>query len=283
MAFPEIRKLIQSISNSGDRMMSIFFKEFRSLKEKIRLRMSRFFKGLWSLKIEIILWTAIIVFIISVACSFCHHFNCWSITPSFLCWDSIPFLLYFNKGQLVTYGMGLLAVIVVYSQLISLRGQLELQTLMEYSKQWSSLEMKAKRRTAMNILQFKSVPQDVNIDQLEQVLELLEDFSALANKKVIGQKLVWASSLGWYASRYFYYSRENGSIDAIRRKWGPNLKKGDDTYYEELTILYEKYLKHEVKNVMKDKSDSIDKKRKKIEQAYCNTKDKFIQAENGLI
>jgi len=248
-------------------MMSIFFKELRSLKEKIRLMMSRFFKGLWSLKVEIILWTAIIVFIISVACSFFHHFNCWSITPQFLCCNNIPFPLYLNKGQLVTYGMGLLAVIVVYSQLISLRDQLELQTLMEYSKQWSSLEMKAKRRTAMNILKFKSVPQDVNIDQLEQVLELLEDFSALANKKVIGQKLVWASSLGWYASRYFYYSRENGSIDAIRRKWSSNSKR-DDTYYEELTLLYEKYLKHEVKYVMKDKSVS---------------KDKFIQAENGLI
>jgi hypothetical protein len=262
-------------------MMSVFFKKLRSQKEKIRLRMSHFFKGLWSLKVEIILWTAIIVFIISVACSFFHHFNCWETTQPFLCWKSIPFFLYLNKGQLVTYGMGLLAVIVVYSQLISLRDQLQLQALMEYSKQWNSKEMKETRKTAMNILKLKSVSQDVNIDPLEQVLELLEDFSSLANNKVIDQKLVWKSSLGWYACRYFYYSRENKSIKAIRCKWCSESQK-DDTYYEELESLYKQYLDNEVGNVMKLEPGSKDEKRGKIEQAYYDTKDKFVQAELGF-
>jgi hypothetical protein len=261
--------------------MSIFFKELRSLKEKIRLMMSRFFKGLWSLKVEIILWTAIIVFIISVACSFFHHFNCWSITPPFLCWNSIPFLLYLNKGQLVTYGVGLLAAIIVYSQIMSLKQQLQVQTLADYSKQWNSSEMIAKRRIAINILKFKYVPQDVNIDPLEQVLELLEDFSTFANYKVIDQELVWKSSLGWYASRYFCYSDENGSIKAIREKWGLQ-DKPDKTYYEELESLCTQYLDNEVDSVMKDESDSKEEKRRKLKQAYHNAKNKFIQAESGF-
>jgi hypothetical protein len=261
MAFPEIRKLIRSISNSGDRMMDCFIKK------------------LWSVKSIIVI--AVIFFTISFVCSFFHHFNCLANTPPFLCWKSIPFLLYLNKGQLVTYGMGLLAVIVVYSQLISLRDQLQLQALMEYSKQWNSQEMKDKRKTAMNILKLKPVPQDVNIDPLEQVLELLEDFSSLANKKIIDQKLVWKSSLGWYASRYFYYSRENGSIEMIRSKWCSESQK-DNTYYEELESLYDQYLDNEVNNVMKDKTNTSFGKRKKIVRAYRDTKDKFIQTEFGF-
>ena len=241
--------------------------------------MDCFIKKLWSVKSILVI--AVIFFIISFVCSFLHHFNCWANTPPFLCWKSITFLLYLNKEQLITYGMGLLAVIVVYSQLISLRDQLQLQALMEYSKQWNSQEMKETRRTAMNILKLKSVPQDVNIDPLEQVLELLEDFSSLANNKVIDQKLVWKSSLGWYASRYFYYSRENRSIAAIRSKWCSESQK-DDTYYEELESLYKQYLDNEVDNVIKCEPGSKDEKRKKIERAYYDTKDKFIQAEFGF-
>jgi hypothetical protein len=146
--------------------------------------------------------------------------------------------------------------------------------------------MKDKRKTAMNILKLESLHRDVNIDPLEQVLELLEDFSSLANNKVIDQELVWKSSLGWYASRYFYYSRESGSIEMIRSKWCLKLQNSkpqkDDTYYEELESLYDKYLDNEVNNVMKDKTDTCFGKRKKIVRAYRDTKDKFIQAEFGF-
>ena len=116
---------------------------------------------------------------------------------------------------------------------------------------------------------------------IRTVLELLEDFSSLANNKVIDQKLVWKSSLGWYASRYFYYSRENRSIAAIRSKWCSESQK-DDTYYEELESLYKHYLDNEVDNVIKCEPGSKDEKRKKIERAYYDTKDKFIQAEFGF-
>ena len=43
--------------------------------------------------------------------------------------------------------------------------------------------MIAKRKIAMKILRLPKVSQGENIDQLEQVLELLEDFSSLANNE----------------------------------------------------------------------------------------------------
>ena len=225
---------------------------------------------------------AIIFFIISFVCSFLHHFNCWANTPPFLCGKSILFCLYLNKGQLITYGLALLAAIIIYSQIMSLQQQLQVQTLLDYSKQWSSSTMITSRQSAMNVLKYDDVTdKEVDLDQLEKVLELLEDFSIWVNYKVIDQKSVWKSSLGWYASRYFFYSEENGSIKAIRKKWGLSGKQ-DKTYYEELEELYKQYLDDEVDNVMKREQESKDEKRKKIIQAYHDTKDKFIQAEFGF-
>jgi hypothetical protein len=225
-----------------------------------------------------ILVSATILFIILFINSLLKYLNLSFVNNNY---GYILHLPYLNKDQFILYGSGLLASIIVYSQIMSLKQQLQVQTLADYSKQWNSSEMIAKRRIAINILKFKYVPQDVNIDPLEQVLELLEDFSIFANYKVIDQELVWKSTLGWYASRYFCYSDENGSIKAIRKKWGlPD--KPDKTYYEELESLYTQYLDNEVDSVMKDESGSKEEKRRKLKEAYHNAKDKFIQSESGF-
>ena len=179
------------------------------------------------------------------------------------------------KGQLVTYGIGLLAAIVVYSQIVSLQKQLQVQTLVEYSKQWNSTEMVKKRKVAMEVLKVDDVMKEVaegDLDKLEQVLELLEDFSTLAEDGVLDEELVWESSLGWYASRYCYYSNLNRSIAAARKKWGLG-DVPDDTYYVKLEALYNRYLNNEVKRLNVEK--------KCIEDGYSSHKDKFIEAEHA--
>jgi hypothetical protein len=83
------------------------------------------------------LWVASIFYIISIGCSLLYHFGYKT---------NITLLLHLNKGLIVTYGIGLLAAWVVYSQILSLRKQLQVQSLIEYSKMWYSSEMTAKKK-----------------------------------------------------------------------------------------------------------------------------------------
>ncbi len=188
-----------------------------------------------------------------------------------------------NKEQLITYGVGLIGALIIYFQLISIQEQYKIQTLIDYSKQWNTDQMRKNRKNAMKILVHKNVHgKNVNLDCLEQVLELLEDFSTLVYKGVIDKKLVWDSSLGWYASRYFYFSEQNNSIREIRRKWCIRSEE-DDTYYENLQTLYDNYLDYEVKEVkIEDGKLNKKEKRKYLEKTYLERKDEFIEAENGL-
>lgn len=229
---------------------------------KLWTQVKRFFKGLLT-PVGIILIIGTIVFAVLFLGSLAHHY-----------YINIPFFLYLDKGQLVTYVIALLAAIVVYSQIVSLREQLQVQTLMEYSKQWNSSEMVARRKAAMTVLKRDSVTkEDEDLDKLEQVLELLEDFSTLAEKGVLDEELVWESSVGWYASRYWYYSNLNGSIKAIQKKWGID-DAPDYTYYKKLESLYDGYLKNEEKN------RGIERKR--IKDGYGADRERFIQSEEEI-
>lgn len=207
----------------------------------------------------LILLIGAISYLVLMVFSFFHH-----------CGSGVPFWLYLSKEQLVTFSIGLLAAIVVYFQIVSLKEQLQAQTLMEYSKQWSSSAMVARRKAAMHLLKYDDVSRvGVDLEQLEKVLELLEDFSTLAED----DKLIWDSSLGWYASRYFYYSYQNKSIKAIREKWGFQ-DEPDETYYEKLEKLYDKYVDNEAKY----RGIKIDE----VKRGYLDDKKKFIHAENDV-
>src|SRR5208283_2968694 len=149
-------------------------------------------------------------------------------------------------------------------------------TLMEYSKQWNSPDMRANRQfVAMHVLALHTVTTDtIHLERLEQLLELLEDVSTLAEDRVLSEKLVWDSSLGWYASRYFFYSEKNGSIQSSREKWG-SPGKPDDTYWEQLQTMYGKYLKREGKRLRATS--------KEVEDIYFSSKDKFIASETSYV
>jgi hypothetical protein len=210
------------------------------------------------------LWVASIFYIISIGCSLLYHFGYKT---------NITLLLHLNKGLIVTYGIGLLAAWVVYSQILSLRKQLQVQSLIEYSKMWYSSEMTAKRKNAMAVLKLDNVtPETVELDKLEYVLELMEDFSTLSDAGVLDRKLLWDCSLGWYANRYYYYSKNNNSIQAIRAKWGLPYKP-DISYYEMLDKLHNRYLDNEIKirNITRDE----------VKLGYNKDKSKFVCSEDA--
>jgi len=220
-------------------------------------------KKLWTVPRPILL-ISVIFYLVIVAYSFLHHYG-WGV----------PFFLHLNKGQFITLSIGLLAAVVVYFQIVKLKEQLQVQTLVEYSRQWNSSEMVAKRKASMNVIKFDDVTgRDVDLEELEQVLELLEDFSGLADDRVLDEELVWQSSLGWYASRYFFYSNQNKSIEAIRKKWGL-FNEPDMTYYNKLETLYKRYLHNE--------EDNRKIKKERIECGYLDDRAKFIHGENANV
>jgi hypothetical protein len=142
----------------------------------------------------------------------------------------------------------------------------------------------------MNVLERTRITKEDegSLDNLEQVLELLEDFSTLAVDEVLREELVWESSLGWYASRYYHYSSSscfgNKSIDAVKEKWGI-CGEPDPTYYKNLQKLYERYLKNEVENVNKARKLQGVKVLtiRDIESAYDSHRQKFIDAEKNVV
>ena len=219
----------------------------------------------------IILWFAIVSYIVLIVLDYCSSSN-----------TNLLLLLHLNKGLVVTYGVGLLAAIIVYTQIRTLQRQLQVNTLMDYSKQWNSTEMRARRKAAVEIIAAdKVILETSNLDLLEQVLEPLEDFSTLAADGVLSKDLIWHSSLGWYASRYFIYSFANGSIDAIRAKWGLAPNEPDDTYYEQLQWLYNQYLEQEAQRRSLKGAKRRKITTKDVEKGYLSDKEKFIFSEDA--
>jgi len=115
------------------------------------LKMSRKRTGFIDVVLEVILYLASILYVISIVSSFFYRYG-HNI--------NIPLFLYLNKRQIVTYGVGLLAAWVVYSQILSLRRQLQVQALIEYSKMWNSPDMITKRQEAMSVLKLDNVTAD---------------------------------------------------------------------------------------------------------------------------
>ncbi len=117
-----------------------------------------------------------------------------------------------------------------------LRIQNQLQALLKLNSTWESkrlLKLRAdwarKERTG-----------ESKLEESEPLLEFLEEFAGLAERKVLDRRLVWDSTIGWYAARYYLYNKENGKIEQIRTQWGP-----DPTLYRNLEWLGAGYLEVE--------------------------------------
>jgi hypothetical protein len=159
---------------------------------------------------------------------------------------------------LTMLGTGATAVII-YWQANLLRAQNQVDALVQLNLAWDSRET-CRLRTA-----WASDPEDFGA--VEAVLEFLEEFAALAGRNVFDEDLIWDSTLGWYAARYYFYNHENGMIDRLRADWL------DDKLYENLGKLWEHYENREDKGVSEGKSCFIEKLRR--------TREKFLNDEKA--
>lgn len=153
--------------------------------------------------------------------------------------------------------VGLITVGVIWWQGSLIKKQMQLNALIDLEKEWNSQEMCMARSKA-----FTDSP---DTDDLEIVLEFLEKFAYFQKVKVLDRDLVWDSTLGWYAFRYYYYNEEK--IPKIRNKWRDDL-------YVNLENLYTSYQDIEAK----EKNKEVEK----IKQDLNATKNDFLESEKKI-
>ena len=138
-----------------------------------------------------------------------------------------------------------------------LRVQSQVSALIELQRQWESRRMRN--------LRTRWAKDSKQMDGLEPILEFLEDFAGLRRRRVMSNKLIWDSTLGWHAARYYFYNMDK--IKEIRHQW-----KDDETIFQNLEkVLWPAYLK---KEKLERRLDA-----KQIEQEMEKTKSLFIKAE----
>ncbi len=177
------------------------------------------------------------------------------------------------KGSdLVTLSVGLLAGGVVWWQGHLLRRQIELQAVIDLYKEWNLGSMPKKRSAAW------SAANTPDPNTVEDVLEFLEEVSALEKEGFVSHGLIW-DTFGWYVWRYFFYC-EN-LINELRKNWTPGMP--DPTLYQDLEGFYHKLLRMEVEernDRMGDEGGQLteDDVKRELEE----TRTKFVESERRL-
>ena len=142
--------------------------------------------------------------------------------------------------SIVAVGASVATAWFVARQVILLRTQNQLQALIQLSATWNSSAMAMLRhRWAEDELRVRLSESDRNLDALEPILEFLEEFAGLQKRQVLDDELVWDSTIGWHAARYYFYNYDNGNVGRLREQWQ------DGTLYQNLSDLWPRYLKVE--------------------------------------
>jgi len=121
--------------------------------------------------------------------------------------------------------------VIIYWQAGLLRAQNQVYAIMQLNLAWDSREMCSLRSAWAD--------NAGDAEAAEPILEFLEEFSALLKRDVFNEELVWDSTLGWYAVRYYFYSQENETVERLRAKWR------DPKLYEHIEGLWQNYRKRE--------------------------------------
>jgi hypothetical protein len=134
------------------------------------------------------------------------------------------------------------AAAFVWTQTRLLRSQNQMQALLELDSRWDSDRMQDLRhRWAEDELRSRLSEEDRDLVSLETLMEFLETFATLEEQRILDAELVWDSTIGWHAVRYYFYNNENGNIGRLRDKWL------DSTLYQNLGFLWGRYIKVETK------------------------------------
>lgn len=156
-------------------------------------------------------------------------------------WSIVVFYLLRLSMDATAWMTLFLAIItggVVWWQGRQLQIQLELQTLIELSKEWNGKEMKKYRKDLCLLLSSGDQSiidySDDTLIKVERVLEFLEKIASFSRRHVLTVKLIW-DTIGWDIMRYYFYMKE--AISKIREKWGH-----DDSLYGDLEYLYDELM-----------------------------------------
>ncbi|HVC44541.1 MAG TPA: hypothetical protein VND20_06950 [Candidatus Binataceae bacterium] len=153
---------------------------------------------------------------------------------------------------------------IIWWQARLLRTQNQVQALLQLNSVWESDRMvRLRARWAENEVSGKS-----DLEIIEEVLEFLEEFAGLGLgvSKVLKAELIWDSTVGWHAARYYFYNQVNGNIERLRGKWL------DETFYSNLELLWPSYLKIEAR-----RRKGTDER--SLEEQIRQTREKFLKDE----
>lgn len=172
-------------------------------------------------------------------------------------------------GTLAGTAGTLAAAWFIWKQAKLLRTQNQLQTLTQLYAAWDSARIRTLRsRWAEDELRSSRLAEDDrDLDSLELILEFLEEFAGLRVRGVLDDRLVWDTTIGWHAVRYFFYNDANGNIGRLRAKWL------DRTLYQNLGVLWDTYRRVETNERGINEQELI----KQVEE----TKPKFLAAEHN--
>jgi hypothetical protein len=130
-----------------------------------------------------------------------------------------------------------LTALFIWKQVGLMRLQNQSGSLISENSIWNSPRMCSLRLSwAIDELRDRLGPSDKNLNALEPVLEFLEEFAVFHKRSLFDDELVWDSTIGWHATRYYIYNWENGNVARLRDKWL------DASLYESLGILWSRYL-----------------------------------------
>jgi hypothetical protein len=157
----------------------------------------------------------------------------------------------------------------VWMQVRLLRLQNQSSSLISENLIWNSPRMCSLRLSwANDELRNRLASTDRNLDALEPILEFLEEFAVFHKRQLFDDELVWDSTIGWHATRYYIYNCDNDNMGRLREKWQ------DASLYESLGILWDRYLRIEARHRgMTERTllEHIRETKQKFLEAECNT------------
>jgi len=165
-----------------------------------------------------------------------------------------------DAATLATLFAGALAADVVVWQGYLIKRQLAFSTYLDLDKEWNSQEMIEARQRVHT-----PDSDEWDYSRLETILEFLEKLSLMF--RVSGDmRLLYRTTLGWYASRYFLFARHHGQIDHLRELWSERV-------YGDIEDFYDLYLSWEVGR-SKGKRANWEKKCLATEMSFWNQEQK---------
>jgi hypothetical protein len=170
--------------------------------------------------------------------------------------------------SIIAIAISAATALFVWMQVRLLRLQNQSSSMINENLIWNSSHMCSLRLNwADNELKNRLVSSDRDLDALEPILEFLEEFAVFHKRRLFDDEMVWDSTIGWHATRYYIYNCDNSNIAKLRDKWQ------DASLYESLGVLWDRYLRVEARHRGITEETLLAHIRE--------TKEKFLEAERN--